>query len=176
VYNWEYPHTEFFDVHSTNMNTSYYSSSSNDYSFEYSTPSIPAYCYSPSFTPCPVHSSYLFYSSPTQSINTSPAAYSYYQQQQSHVFSLPAEQRLYPMFFFLWLLTPVFIDVNIPTTNNDRTPLRRHQCFKKNELEVLYQVYIQNSHPSSDILQQLAIQLDASVEKVRVSYLLDSLI
>jgi len=74
------------------------------------------------------------------------------------------------------LFTPVFIDAYIPTNDNDRTPLRRHQCFKKNELEVLYQVYIQNSHPSSDILQQLAMQLDASVEKVRVSYLLDSLI
>ncbi|CAF0894407.1 unnamed protein product [Rotaria sordida] len=58
------------------------------------------------------------------------------------------------------------IDINIPTSS-DRTPLRRHQCFKKHELQILHQSYIQDSYPSIDVLQQLALQLNVSVEKVR---------
>jgi len=54
----------------------------------------------------------------------------------------------------------------------DRTPLRRHKCFKKNELQILHQAYVRDTHPSTDALQQLAYQLKAPIEKVRVSYLL----
>ena len=54
---------------------------------------------------------------------------------------------------------------------SDRTPLRRHQCFKKNQLLVLHQSFRQDPHPSIDVLQQLAAQLTVSVEKVRVSLL-----
>jgi len=58
-----------------------------------------------------------------------------------------------------------FIDSGV-----DRTPLRRHQCFKKHELQILHQAYIRDPHPSTDVLQQLAIQLKASIDKVRVSF------
>ena len=37
----------------------------------------------------------------------------------------------------------------------DRTPLRRHQCFKKHELLVLHQSYRQDPHPSMDVLHTL---------------------
>jgi hypothetical protein len=59
------------------------------------------------------------------------------------------------------------LEINIHT---DRTPLRRHKCFKKNELQILHQAYIRGSHPSNDVLQQLALQLKVPVDKVRVSY------
>jgi hypothetical protein len=52
----------------------------------------------------------------------------------------------------------------------DRTPLRRHKCFKKNELQILHQAYMRDSHPSTDVIQQLAIQLKTPIDKVRVSY------
>jgi hypothetical protein len=51
----------------------------------------------------------------------------------------------------------------------DRTPLRRHKCFKKNELHILHQAYHRDPHPSTEVLQQLAIQLKAPIHKVRVS-------
>ncbi len=51
----------------------------------------------------------------------------------------------------------------------DRTPLRRHQCFKKDQLRVLHQAYIGDPHPSTDILRQLATQLQVPLDKVRVS-------
>ncbi|CAF1040368.1 unnamed protein product [Rotaria sp. Silwood1] len=132
------------------MNNSYSSFSSNDYSFEHYTPSIPTYVYPTSFTPCPVHSPHLFYSSSTQSMNMSPVSYSYYPQ-QPQVFSNP-EQRY-----------------TNTSTSTDHTPLRRHQCFKKHELQILHQTYIQDAYPSIDVLQQLATQLNVSMEKVRVS-------
>ncbi|CAF1239756.1 unnamed protein product [Adineta steineri] len=128
------------------MNNSYISSFSNDYPLEYSSPLISTYYYSSS-TPCPIHSSYPFYSSPTQSSNTSPT-YSHYRQQ----------------------IQTFFPSVEQPTTNfdiADRTPLRQHTCFKKNELEILHQIYIQNAYPSIDILQQLSEQLKVSVDKIR---------
>ena len=53
----------------------------------------------------------------------------------------------------------------------DRTPLRRHQCFKKNEIQILHQVYLRDSHPTSDVLRQLADQLNVTIDKVRVSHL-----
>ncbi|CAF2748645.1 unnamed protein product [Rotaria sp. Silwood2] len=49
----------------------------------------------------------------------------------------------------------------------DRTPLRRHQCFKKDEIQILHQAFIRDPHPSTDALQQLAVQLKAPIEKVR---------
>jgi hypothetical protein len=52
----------------------------------------------------------------------------------------------------------------------DRTPLRRHQCFKKNELQILHQAYIRDSHPSTDVLQHLVLQVKAPIDKVRVSF------
>ncbi|CAF2416207.1 unnamed protein product [Rotaria sp. Silwood2] len=130
------------------MNNSYLSSSSKDYSFEYYSPSTPAYFYSTSCTTCPVHSPHLFYSSPIQSMNMSPVPYSYYQQ-QPQVFS-SSDQR----------------HTSIPT-DSDRTPLRRHQCFKKHELEILHRAYFQEPYPSIDVLQQLSVQLNVSIEKVR---------
>jgi hypothetical protein len=68
------------------------------------------------------------------------------------------------MFFFL-LIEPIILP------GADRTPLRRHKCFKKNELQILHQAYVRDSHPSTDVLQQLAFQLNVSIDKVRVSYL-----
>ena len=56
----------------------------------------------------------------------------------------------------------------------DHTPLRRHRCFKKNELQILHQSFSRDSHPTIDVLQQLADQLKAPVEKVRVSGLISS--
>ena len=53
----------------------------------------------------------------------------------------------------------------------DRTPLRRHRCFKKNELQVLHVAFSRDPHPSSEVIQQLAEQLKAPVEKVRVSFI-----
>ncbi len=52
----------------------------------------------------------------------------------------------------------------------DRTPLRRHKCFKKDELQILHQAYFRDPHPSTEVLQQLARQLKAPIDKVRVSY------
>ncbi|CAF5179509.1 unnamed protein product, partial [Rotaria magnacalcarata] len=49
----------------------------------------------------------------------------------------------------------------------DRTPLRRHRCFKKNEIQILHQAYNRDSHPSTETLQQLAAHLEAPIEKVR---------
>ncbi|CAF1507489.1 unnamed protein product [Adineta steineri] len=129
------------------MNNSYISCFSNDYPLEYSSPLISTYYYSSS-TSCPIHSSYPFYSSPTQSINTSSPTYSHYRQQ----------------------IPTFFPSVEQPTTTfdiADRTPLRQHKCFKKNELEILHQIYIQNAYPSIDILQQLSEQLKVSVDKIR---------
>ena len=56
--------------------------------------------------------------------------------------------------------------------NADCTPLRRHQCFKKNELQILHQIYVQDSYPSIDTLQKLADQLNVSLDKIRVSQFL----
>lgn len=56
----------------------------------------------------------------------------------------------------------------------DHTPLRRHRCFKKNELQILHQVYLRDSHPSTDVLQQLAYQLTAPIEKIRVRFFIRS--
>ena len=66
-------------------------------------------------------------------------------------------------FVFFFLTDPVILP------SADRTPLRRHKCFKKNELQVLHQAYLRDPHPLTDALQRLAIQLNVTVEKVRVS-------
>lgn len=71
----------------------YYSSSLNDYSYEYSSPLLPTYYYSPSINSCSAHSPYSFYSSPGQSIQTPPTSYFYYQQQPS-----PTQQRKYQLY------------------------------------------------------------------------------
>ncbi len=71
------------------------------------------------------------------------------------------------------MFSNIFFFLLIEATNligADRTPLRRHRCFKKNELQILHQAYLRDSHPSTDILQQLATQLKAPIDKVRVSY------
>jgi hypothetical protein len=65
----------------------------------------------------------------------------------------------------------LFVEATI-TVGVDRTPLRRHRCFKKNEIQILHQAYLRDPHPSIDILQQLATQLKAPIDKIRVSYLL----
>ena len=57
----------------------------------------------------------------------------------------------------------------------DRTPLRRHQCYKKSELLILHQVYCQDPHPTQETLERLAAQLKSTVDKVRVSVRCDFL-
>ena len=69
---------------------------------------------------------------------------------------------------YSYLIDCLFLDT-IPAPKADRTPLRRHKCFKKNELQLLHQAYNRDSHPSSENLQDLAVQLNVSVDKVRVS-------
>ncbi|CAF1464304.1 unnamed protein product [Adineta steineri] len=131
------------------MNNNYCSSSFEDqvpsynYSFEYSSPSTSTYGYSsflpPSGRHCPFHTPHTYYSPVLPSTNFSPASYTYQQQSQ----------------------------VESPNIQQDRTPLRRHQCFKKNELQILHQAYIRDAHPSIDILRQLAVQLKVSIDKIR---------
>ncbi|UJR25267.1 hypothetical protein I4U23_006619 [Adineta vaga] len=128
------------------MNNQYFPS--YDYSFEYSSPSTSTYYGSP-FIPstCPLHSPQTFYTSTISPMNLSPMPYTYQQPQQS-------QTRVYSS--------------SIQTHSAiDRTPLRRHQCFRKNELQILHQAYIRDAHPSTDILRQLAVQLNVSIDKVR---------
>lgn len=65
-----------------------------------------------------------------------------------------------------------FFSEPIVVPDIDRTPLRRHRCFKKHELQILHQAYNRDPHPTSDILRQLATQLQTPLDKVRVSDLL----
>lgn len=180
------------------MNNNYLSPTMNtystpyDYSYEYSSPSTSSYFNSPLLQPpCPVHSPYHFYTS--LSMNLSPCSHNYYPQQSQVYSTPPVQQRMYSIFFsfkccqikikpdgFRWkilgfngrniffflLIEPIIL------SGADCTPLRRHKCFKKNELQILHQAYVRDTHPSTDALQQLAYQLKAPIEKVRVSYLL----
>jgi len=84
---------------------------------------------------------------------------------------------LYAKLLFQWSQKIVFSNICFfflieaaILSGGDRTPLRRHKCFNRNELQILHQAYIRDSHPSTDVLQQLAIQLKAPIDKVRVSY------
>ncbi|CAF3219078.1 unnamed protein product [Rotaria socialis] len=139
------------------MNNSYYSPSLHQYSasynyvHEYPVSTTPAYCYSISTQPsCPVHSPRNFYASSTSpSMNISLVPSSYYQPQNTELYS-PCVQRPTPVHHVA-----------------DRTPLRRHRCFKKNEIQILHQAYNRDSHPSTETLQQLAVHLEAPIEKVR---------
>ncbi|CAF1264867.1 unnamed protein product [Adineta ricciae] len=138
------------------MNNRYFPSSSSsdeyfpsyNYSFDYTSPSSATY-YASSFVPttCPYHSPQMYYSNPSiPSMNISPMSFTYQQTPPStiQVYSPPTQTR------------PI-----------DRTPLRRHQCFKKNEIQTLHQVYLRDSHPTSDVLRQLAEQLNVTIDKVR---------
>ncbi|CAF5156532.1 unnamed protein product, partial [Rotaria magnacalcarata] len=82
-------------------------------------------------------------------MNISPVASSYYQSQNTEVYYACVQRP-----------TPVYHVA-------DRTPLRRHRCFKKNEIQILHQAYNRDSHPSAETLQQLAAHLEAPIEKVR---------
>ncbi|CAF0731122.1 unnamed protein product [Rotaria sp. Silwood1] len=139
------------------MNNNYFSPSSNEYSssynypFEYSLPYASTSVYLPLLQlHCPVHSSHTFYTPPAStSMNVSPHSYTYYQQEPPQVYSSCIQQQ-----------TIIHSDV-------DHTPLRRHKCFKKHELQILHQTFIHDSHPSTDALEQLASQLKVPMEKVR---------
>lgn len=49
--------------------------------------------------------------------------------------------------------------------------IRRHRCFKREQLQMLHHVYRQETHPNLNVLQQLAKQLEAPIEKVQVKNL-----
>ncbi|CAF1461942.1 unnamed protein product [Rotaria sordida] len=144
------------------MNNNYFTSSLNEYSLPYNYSSEYSLLYPSTYfyssllqPPCPVHSPHTLYTPPTSSsssssMNISPLSYTFYQQQESQVVRSPYVQQQ----------TNIHSDI-------DRTPLRRHQCFKKNELQILHQAFIHDPHPSTDDLQQLAVQLKVSIEKIR---------
>ena len=61
-----------------------------------------------------------------------------------------------------YLVTPVM-------QRADHTPLRQHKCFKKDEIQLLHQAYLRDAHPTINVIEDLATQLQVTVEKVRVS-------
>lgn len=159
------------------MNNQYFPTSADDYfppynySFNYASPSPSAY-YASSFVPptCPYHSPQMYYPNPTiPSMSQSPMPFTYQQTPPSTVqlYSPSTQTRTSLPALFLEFSVACFLFLAVI----DRTPLRRHQCFKKNEIQILHQVYLRDSHPASDVLRQLAEQLNVSIEKVRVSYL-----
>lgn len=157
------------------MNNNYFSPTIDAYApshhYTYDTSSPSTYYYSPMFpSSCPLHSPYNFYSttSPT-SVNTSSFSFSYAQPTEMYP-SPPVQQRTSSKLDQIQcdVLRNDFILEAIHPPGADRTPLRRHKCFKKHELQILHQVYIRDPHPTTDVLQQLANQLQTPLDKVRV--------
>ena len=68
----------------------------------------------------------------------------------------------------IFFLNYYSVESTIVPKDFDYGLIRRHRCFKKNELKLLHQVYNRETHPNLQVLEQLADQLEAPLEKVQV--------